>query len=235
MEKLLTPPPWLFVTTNTMWLVDILMLFGIYRVTRSFAERKNLSFIFGSLTVVLWHLAAIYITKSGVFLRFPLPVAAIASVIVSYLLFTRVKPFSKIVDNMPLHWFVLIQFFRVFGGVLLVLYAQDYQPGAFAVPAGTGDVFIGLTALWVTLMLVKQSPIAVTAAKWWAILGIVDLVVAITMGALTSPFAGGNNFLISMYPLAIIPAFRVPFMCTLHLILLRKLRQVNRSVVKNVC
>jgi hypothetical protein len=235
MAEILTPPAWLFLTTNILWLVDIIMLFGIYRVTRPLVRRQHSSFIVGSLTVVLWHIAAIYSTKSEVFLRFPLPIVTIASVIVSYLLFTRVRPLVTIIDSMPMHWFVLIQFFRVFGGVLLVLYAQGYQPGTFAVPAGVGDVFIGLTALWVTLMLVKQSPIAGTAARWWAIGGIVDLVVAISMGVLTSPFAGGNNILISIYPLAIIPAFRVPFMFTLHLVLLRRLRRVDHSVVKSSC
>jgi hypothetical protein len=44
---------------------------------------------------------------------------------------------------------VLIQTFRILGGVFLVRYFQGELPGVFAIPAGVGDVLTGLFALLV--------------------------------------------------------------------------------------
>lgn len=228
MDNSITLPAWISIFDYAFWIPDLLIFFGIYLVTRTFTQRKNLYFIIAALVIFFWHLVIIYLAKSGFFHQIPIPIITIIGVIASYILFIKVRPFSKIVENMPVYWFVLIQIFRIFGGVFFILYLQNHLPGAFALPAGLGDVFIGLTAIWVTYLLIKESPIALTAAKWWAILGILDLVLAMTMGILTSPIIGGDNVLISTYPLAIISAFRVPFMFTLHLILLKKIRMTNR-------
>ena len=228
MESSTTLPSWISISDYVFWIPDLFVFLGIFLITRGFTQGKYLSFIIATLTILLWHLAIADLAKSGFFHRIPVPIITVIGIITSYIFFTKVRPFSKIIENMPLYWLVLIQFFRITGGIFVILYLQNYLPAAFAVPAGFGDIFIGLTALWVAYLLVTKSAIALTAAKWWAILGILDLVVAIAMGIATSPTLGGNNVLISMYPLAVIPAFKVPFMFTLHLILLKKIRMINR-------
>ena len=69
----------------------------------------------------------------------------------------------------------------------------------------------------------------------WNMLGIADLVVAVTTGFLTSPSPlqllalDRPNELISSWPLAMIPVFLVPLSLLLHLASLKKLRQVERE------
>jgi hypothetical protein len=76
-----------------------------------------------------------------------------------------------------------------------------------------------------------------TGLLWaWNLLGIADLVVAVTTGFLTSPSPlqllalDRPNELISSFPLAMIPVFLVPLSLLLHLASLQKLRQVEREV-----
>jgi hypothetical protein len=39
-----------------------------------------------------------------------------------------------------------LQFYRVFGAIFLLMYAQGRMPAAFALPAGARDVAVGLLA-----------------------------------------------------------------------------------------
>jgi hypothetical protein len=65
----------------------------------------------------------------------------------------------------------------------------------------------------------------------WELFGIADLVVAITMGAMTSPGPAHllafetPNLLISSYPLVMVPAFAVPLALMLHGLVLWRLRR----------
>ncbi len=67
----------------------------------------------------------------------------------------------------------------------------------------------------------------------WNLLGIADLIVAVTTGFLTSPSPlqvlalDRPNELISWFPLAMIPVFLVPLSLLLHLASLQKLREVE--------
>ena len=67
----------------------------------------------------------------------------------------------------------------------------------------------------------------------WNLLGIADLVVAVTTGFLSSPSPfqmlafDRPNELISAFPLAMIPVFLVPLSILLHFASLHKLRQTE--------
>jgi hypothetical protein len=50
----------------------------------------------------------------------------------------------QLIDAVPQSWLVGLQFYRVLGAIFLVMYAQGRMPAAFALPAGAGDVAIGL-------------------------------------------------------------------------------------------
>lgn len=77
----------------------------------------------------------------------------------------------------PQTWLVAMQTYRLLGGMFLLLWAQGKMPGEFAIPAGTGDVIVGLTAPFVAWLNYKGSPRAeaVTRAgtclaswiSWW--------------------------------------------------------------------
>jgi len=116
-----------------------------------------------------------------------------------------------------------IQAWRWAGFGFLTLYAYRILPGIFAWPAGLGDMAIGITAPLVLASLLRKPNFA--AGKrfvTWNLLGILDLAVAVSIGALVPILA--PNFYgtvttapMSQLPLILIPAFLVPTFLMLHL------------------
>src|SRR5262249_52242620 len=94
---------------------------------------------------------------------------------------------ARLVSAIPLHWLVAAQVYRVAGGIFLVLWADGRLPWQFALPAGIGDVATGMVAVIVAALLARNVIGAHRATYAWCLFGIADLVVAVSMGAMTSP------------------------------------------------
>ncbi|MDP8960575.1 MAG: MFS transporter, partial [Actinomycetota bacterium] len=60
-----------------------------------------------------------------------------------------------------------MQLYRVIGAMFLVAFAQDRLPAEFALPAGIGDVAVGLTAPLVAYGLVRRRRWSRRAALTW--------------------------------------------------------------------
>jgi hypothetical protein len=111
-----------------------------------------------------------------------------------------------------------VQTWRVDGFTFLALYAVGALPGVFALPAGCGDIAIGLTAPLVGWKLARSKYQSSFIA--WQMLGILDLVTAIATGALTrfiNPGAGATDVMTAL-PMSLIPTFFVPLFAVMHLI-----------------
>jgi hypothetical protein len=119
--------------------------------------------------------------------------------------------FRAIIGNIPQHWLIGIQTFRILGGVFLVRYFQRALPGVFAIPAGVGDVLTGLFAPLVAYWWVAGKPYARTAAIAWNLFGMADLVNAVVLGTLTRGGGGGIVF-----PIVLIPIYAVPRAFLVH-------------------
>ena len=138
---------------------------------------------------------------------------------------------ASLVSAIPLHWIVAAQVYRVGGGIFLVLWADGRLPWQFALPAGIGDVTTGIFAVVVAALLARNAVGAHRATYAWCLFGIADLVVAITMGAMTSPGQAhllafdAPNLLMTAYPLVMVPTFAVPLALMLHGLVLLRLRR----------
>jgi hypothetical protein len=109
---------------------------------------------------------------------------------------------------------IALQTYRALGVVFLVLLALNALPALFAVPAGVGDVLIGITALPVARSLrAGRTGLAVV----WNLLGLLDMVVAVATGAASGTTALG------VLPLVVVPTFIVPLSVLLHAASLRSL------------
>jgi hypothetical protein len=156
-------------------------------------------------------------------LLIPLAVAAIA--------LWRSESIARLVSAIPLHWLVAAQVYRVAGGIFLVLWADGRLPWQFALPAGIGDVTTGIVAVVVAALLARNVIGAHRATYAWCLFGIADLVVAVTMGAMTSPGRAhllafeAPNLLVTSYPLVMVPTFAVPLALMLHGLVLWRLRR----------
>lgn len=154
-------------------------------------------------------------------------------ILAGILLFSLSGPFKHVVETVPQQWIVGVQLYRTLGVVFLILYAIGRLPAAFAVPAGAGDVLVGLLAPLVATAYARNLRYAKLLVLAWNLLGLADLGVALTTGFLTSPsklqqFAfDAPNTLIGRYPLAMVPVFLAPLAILLHLASLQKLRRTQ--------
>ena len=144
----------------------------------------------------------------------------------------------RVVEAIPQRWMVSVQFYRALGFIFLVLYAQGRMPGAFAWPAGVGDVVVGLAAPIVGAAYARSPHRAAGWVRAWNFLGIADLIVALTTGFLTSPSPlqvlalDAPNKLVTAFPLVMIPVFLVPLSLLFHFASLRKLGRAEGAVVE---
>jgi len=143
--------------------------------------------------------------------------------------------FREFVLGADIRFVAAIQAWRWAGLGFLTLYAKGILPGLFAFPAGLGDMAIGFTAPWMVLSLVRNPRFAASRRfVTWNILGIVDFVVAVSMGTVCSGFIHGlalnvTTSAMAQLPLVLIPAYMVPFFVMLHLTALFQARQLVRS------
>jgi hypothetical protein len=124
-----------------------------------------------------------------------------------------------------------VQVYRVIGAVFVILLGLGELPAHFALPAGWGDVVVGLTAPFVAVALARGAPGSRTAAVAWNLLGLLDLVIAVGMGSgllvpLLAPGQGPAvpTAALQEFPLVLVPTFAVPVSVLLHVLALSGLR-----------
>jgi hypothetical protein len=208
-------------------------LFGVYR-----ALNRSRAFWSISALLVTWFLAALVLSWSGFFQGTPsriptIPTGLLIPIAAGVVLFWRWPLLRRTVEAIPQSWIVSVQFYRVEGLIFLTLYAGGWLPGAFAWPAGIGDLIVGLLAPVAGIAYMRGARGSTGLLRAWNLLGIADLVVATTTGFLTSPSPlqllalDRPNELISSFPVVMIPVFLVPLSVLLHLASLHKLRQTE--------
>ncbi|AIF84755.1 hypothetical protein NTE_02713 [Candidatus Nitrososphaera evergladensis SR1] len=118
---------------------------------------------------------------------------------------------------------IALQTWRVAGIVFLWGVTQGILHPAFGIPAGVGDILVGVTAIPFALFLLKGYSWSKYALVVWNVLGIADLVMAVSLGLLTSPDFGASTM--TTFPWVLIPAVAVPAALALHVITLYRLRR----------
>jgi hypothetical protein len=119
---------------------------------------------------------------------------------------------------------------RVAGVAFLLYMALGQLPALFALPAGLGDIAAGIAAPLVARRLAQGTGRG--AALWFNAFGMTDLVVALTLGALTgfrllniTPSAAP----IFEPPLALIVTAGVPLLLALHITSMSALARFQRT------
>jgi hypothetical protein len=143
--------------------------------------------------------------------------------------------FREFVLGFDLRLAAAMQAWRWAGFGFLSLYAHGVLPGLFAFPAGLGDMAVGFAAPGIVLGLIRHPSFA-TSRRYvmWNILGILDLVVAVSMGTICSGFLHGlignvTTSPMAQLPLVLIPAYFVPLFIMLHFTALSQARRLSRS------
>jgi hypothetical protein len=139
--------------------------------------------------------------------------------------FATSRGFREYAVSLDPRLLTLLHTWRIGGTTFLVLSAYGILPGMFAQPAGWGDVFIGATAPLVAFYL--TSPRHKSTFMAWQVLGLIDLVMAVTLGT-TAGFIhphGVPTAAMTVLPLSVVPTFLVPLLLMVHIVLIAQARR----------
>jgi hypothetical protein len=107
----------------------------------------------------------------------------------------------------------------------LLCAAAGTLPIGFALPAGLGDILTGLAAIPLAFALSNGTPGTRKKFVAWNIFGLLDLLVAVSMGILHSGSSlgllagsGPTTQLMTELPRSMVPTFLVPMFMLLHLL-----------------
>jgi hypothetical protein len=190
----------------------------------------------GTLAILaVWFAAALAASLTGVFdsqERPPMAIAAAAfGPVTLFALGYLTSPYLRqLVRGADLGLLNLAHAWRIGGMVFVIEYARGNLPGVFALPAGWGDFAIGVTAPLVAFAFTSRR-----VGVIWNLLGLADLVMAVTLGVLASASPIGilatevTTAPMGRFPLSLIPTFFVPLLMILHLIALAILGRAEQS------
>jgi hypothetical protein len=118
---------------------------------------------------------------------------------------------------------IAVHIWRI-GGIFFIWgMTQGLLDPAFAIPAGVGDILIGVTAIPFAIFLWKGYSWSKYSLVVWSVLGIADLVNAVTLGRITSPDFSSSTM--ATFPWILVPTVGVPLGLALHGITLYRLRK----------
>src|SRR5271154_6965660 len=150
------------------------LLIGLHRALRGAAWDRQRGRAFWSVAALLvaWFFAALLPVWLGFYQgdssRIPtiqygllIPIAA------GVVLFWRWPVLRRIIESAPQEWIVSVQVYRALGLIFLVLYAEGRLPGAFALPAGSGGVLVGVLAPIVGLAVARRSRGSASLLRAW--------------------------------------------------------------------
>jgi hypothetical protein len=177
-----------------------------------------------------WLVVSGLLARAGVYRQDPGEVVpwllvVVAGTLIALLLATRIPLVSRILaePGTPAR-LALPHTLRVVGVLFLIVMAQGHLPAAFALPAGLGDIAIGVATPFVAQRLARAT--GRTGAVRFHMLGILDLIVAASIGFLLFGLVEvtPSTEPLRLLPLALIPTVPVPLALALHIVSLRRLR-----------
>jgi hypothetical protein len=130
----------------------------------------------------------------------------------------------------PLPLLIGLNSLRVLGVMFLFLAAAGRLAGPFPYFAGLGDMITGAIAIPLALRIARTGEVPVSAVRTWNLFGILDLVVAVTLGITSAPgapqqliHAGVGSTAVQYLPFCLIPTVLVPFFLITHCIIAAQL------------
>jgi hypothetical protein len=172
--------------------------------------------------VLIWFVLVLAGSLLGTFAQFPLVfyLAVGGPVILFWAAYLLSAPFRDVVRTLvgdP--WGITaLQVYRVLGVSMAIQALRNALPAEFGLPAGLGDLFIGLTALLAALAWSSGTRSGKVIFVLWNVLGLLDLLIALSTGLLAAFTMSGAITMAPMrlYPLSLVPAFGVPLAFILH-------------------
>jgi hypothetical protein len=189
-------------------------------------------------TLLAWFLFSVVGGLTGLFANAKGPPVALGlsvlSPVVLFLLFyATLGSFRQQLQKIDLGLLVNLHVIRIIGLWFIIDFYRGMLPLGFAMPAGLGDIAIGITAPLIALLIRSQYAHKRDVFVVWNVLGIADLVLAVTTGILHSQSSFGllashpTTELMTVFPRNIIPTFLVPLFVIIHILALSRSAEVE--------
>jgi hypothetical protein len=151
-------------------------------------------------------------------------IAAVAPILVFAAWFAASEKFRRFALSLDPRILTLAQTWRIIGFTFVLFEARGVLPAIFALPAGYGDMTIGATATLVAWKL--ANPTRRNSFIIWQLLGIADLVTAVSLGTTARLLSPHSTSMVAMtvLPLSLVPTFLVPLFLIFHLICIAQAR-----------
>jgi hypothetical protein len=143
---------------------------------------------------------------------------AVLTPVVAFLIWFASSPgFRQFMMSLSPRALTLVHGVRIAGIVFLALGTYKILPAYFALSAGWGDIIIGATAPFAALWL--ANPVHRRGFILWQLLGMVDLINALALGALSGVIDphGISTAAMTVLPMSYITTFAVPVFLILHI------------------
>ena len=204
--------------------------------TQSAVPQPETRFFPIAATLIPWAALIIFSGMRGYFQTemFGAPVVLIAAVLIPpiafAILYRSIPSVQQWTESLELTTIVAMQAWRVIGGTFVFLWLIGDLPAAFAIPAGFGDVAVGIGAALIVTNVANQTPGWQSNVRYLIFFGMLDFVAALATGVLTRQglplyFEGAPSAdIMQSLPMVFIPGFIVPGFIILHMIAWIKLR-----------
>jgi len=165
----------------------------------------------------IWALVAIALSLAHVPEHISIPYPQVLIAVLTLLFFFALLLSGGLrhwVRTLDLHALTVFHIWRIIPGIaFIMLHNRRMLAGGFAVPAGWGDIAVGVTAPLVAAFLIERR----ASLLLWHILAMLDLVMAVAIAAgfgLALP-----NWLEALrhFPLSLLPLFAVPLTLQVHI------------------
>lgn len=189
------------------------------------------------IVTVVWFAIVTWLAIQGIFdaPAGETPLAMIAAAGIPPVLFWiayRTIPFlKKWVLSLDLAELTAMQAWRIIGAAFLFAWGVNVLPPVFALPAGLGDILVGLAAPAAALAVSRASSNASKAAWGIVIAGLADFLIVFSIGigareGMPLHFDGHLSAMaMGQAPFVLFPVFLVPAFIILHIMAIAKLLQ----------
>lgn len=168
-------------------------------------------------------------------------ITAVISISTFSIAYWRLVQFRDFVLNIDMRLLIMLHSWRTLGLGFIMLYSIGELPALFAFLAGFGDAIVAVGAVFLTYaMFTKKDGVSKKWVKRWNTFGLLDFVIAISIGVLQRTDAllfqanGINSDLMSQFPFVLIPGFLVQIFTLTHIIIYLQLKNKhqNQSLIR---
>lgn len=176
----------------------------------------------------VWLLAAIAVSASGRLgtLQPPQPQLVLFGLTAALMVAVfRAPPIRDWVATISLRGLVALHLTRAIAGSAFLLYSSRGQlPGAFAIPAGWGDIAVAVLAAALLVGASAESSGGRRLFALWNLLGLIDILFVVGNAARIAMTDRAAMAPLLELPLSLLPTFLVPIIIVSHVLIARRLR-----------